>query len=127
MDKDFDEVIDNVRQLKTYSGKTTIAPDVLVTITRLTTLRVQGVSGFSPVPGGVNFFFPDKDNEGVRLKVKGDTVTADLYIVIERDLSIKEVSHKVQNQVARAITEMVGMKVGNVNIHVEEINYSEEV
>jgi len=125
LDNDLEEVINNEKPIKNITGKTTIAPEVLLTITRLTTLRVTGVACFSPVPGGVNLFFPDKDNEGVRLQVKGDTVTADLYIVIEKDLSIKEVSRNVQNQVARAITEMVGMKVGKVNIHVEEIDFSE--
>ena len=35
------------------SGKTTIAPGVLLTIARLTTLSVEGVSRLSNVPSGV--------------------------------------------------------------------------
>ncbi len=114
-----------IKPMKPNSGKTTIAPDVLMTITRLTTLRVPGVARLSQVPGGVNRLLQDNDNEGVRLVVKNDTVTADLYIVLEPDMNIAEVSRNIQSQVARAITDMVGMKVGKVNIHVEEIDYSD--
>ena len=107
-------------------GKTTIAPDVLIAITRLTTLGVHGVSRMSPVPGGVNRYFQRGTSEGVRLQVKDGIVSADLYIILEKNFIIKDVSQKVQQQVHRAITETVGMPVGMINIHVEDINYSEE-
>ena len=35
------------------SGKTTIAPEVLIDITRLAALSVNGVNRLAPVPGGV--------------------------------------------------------------------------
>jgi uncharacterized alkaline shock family protein YloU len=107
-------------------GKTTIAPEVLLTITRLTTLSIPGVSRMSSVSGGVNHFFQRGISEGVRLHVKDDIVTADLYVILLNDLNIKEVSQKIQQHVSRAITEMVGMEVGRVNIHVEDIDYSQE-
>jgi uncharacterized alkaline shock family protein YloU len=104
--------------------KTTIAPEVLITISRLTTLGVEGVSRMSSVPGGVNRFFLGGTSEGVRLQVKDDTVTADLYVILKKDYNIGEVCRKVQYQVARSIIEMVGLNVGRVNIHVEDIDYS---
>lgn len=107
-------------------GKTTIAPDVLIAITRLTTLSVHGVSRMSPVSGGVNRYFQKGASEGVRLQVKDGIVSADLYIILEENFIIKDVSLKIQQQVHRAITETVGMPVGMINIHVEDINYSEE-
>lgn len=107
-------------------GKTTIAPDVLIAITRLTTLGVHGVAQMSPVPGGVNRYFQRGASEGVRLQVKDGIVSADLFIILEKNFIIKEVCRKVQQQVHRAITETVGMPVGMINIHVEDINYSEE-
>jgi uncharacterized alkaline shock family protein YloU len=108
-------------------GKTTIAPEVLLTITRLTTLSVPGVSRMSSVSGGVNHFFQRGISEGVRLHVKDDIVTADLFVVLLHGLNIKDVSQKIQQQVSRAITEMVGMEVGRVNIHVEDIDYPQEI
>jgi uncharacterized alkaline shock family protein YloU len=38
-------------------GKTTVAPDVLVTIARLSALSIPGVSRMAPVAGGVNRLF----------------------------------------------------------------------
>ncbi len=115
-----------VEQIYQGRGKTTIAPEVLLTITRLTALSVPGVSRMSSITGGVNHFFQRGISEGVRLHVKDDIVTADLHVVLLNDLNIKEVSQKIQQQVSRAITEMVGMEVGRVNIHVEDIDFPQE-
>jgi uncharacterized alkaline shock family protein YloU len=106
------------------SGKTTIAPEVLLTIARLTTLDVPGVSRMSPVPGGVNRLFKRGLGEGVRIDIRDDdTVYADLYIVLESDVNIRDISRLVQHRVARSISDMVGMQVGRVNIHIEDIDY----
>jgi len=107
-------------------GKTTIAPEVLVSIAQLTTLSVPGVSRLSPVPS-VNKIFNKGTNDGVEIIVENNTVYADLYVVIKGNTNVKDVSHAIQDQVARAISEMVGMEVGRVNIHVEDIDYTSEV
>ncbi len=108
-------------------GKTTIAPDVLVTIARLTTLSVPGVSQLAIAPGEVGGFFKKSANQGVRIAVENNTVNADLYVILKRDINVRDVCRAIQNQVARAISEMVGMEVGKVNVHVEDIDYSSEV
>lgn len=105
-------------------GKTTIAPDVLITIARLTALSVPGVSRLAPVPGGVNRLFRKGIDEGIQLTVENNTVYADLYVIMQQDMNVREIGRAVQNKVTRAISEMVGMEVGRVNIHVEDIDYS---
>ena len=107
-----------------HPGKTTIAPEVLLTIARLTALSVPGVSQLSSIPGGVNALFKRGANSGVRITVENNTVYADIYVVLDKDVNIRDVSRSVQNQITRAISEMVGMEVGRVNIHVEDINYN---
>lgn len=112
---------------RTASGKTTIAPEVLLTIARLTTLSVPGVSRMSEVSGGVNRLFKRGIGEGVRIEIKADdSVYADLYVILKNDVNIRDVSREIQHQVARAISEMVGMQVGRVNIHIEDIDYPAE-
>ncbi len=107
-------------------GKTTVSPDVLVTIARLSTLTVPGVSHMAPVPGGVNRLFRRGSGDGVRIETEENTVFADLYVTLKRDVNIREVSRNIQKQVARAIQEMVGMDIGHVNIHIEDIDYEDE-
>jgi uncharacterized alkaline shock family protein YloU len=104
-------------------GKTTIAPEVLLTIARLTTLDVDGVSRMSSVPGGVNRYFSKGIGEGVRITLEHERVYADLYLIVENDVNIREVSRNVQEDVTRAISEMVGMEVGRINVHIEDIDY----
>lgn len=108
-------------------GKTTVSPDVLISIAKLSALGVSGVSRMAPVSGGVNRLFRKGANEGVRLTVEEDTVFADMYLVLKRDVNIREVSRTVQQQVARAVQEMVGMEVGHIDIHIEDIDYEESV
>jgi uncharacterized alkaline shock family protein YloU len=106
-------------------GKTTVSPDVLVTIARLSTLVVPGVSRMAPIPGGVNRLFRRGSGDGVRIETEENTVFADLYVTLKRDVNIREVSRNIQKQVARAIQEMVGMEIGHVNIHIEDIDYED--
>ena len=108
-------------------GKTTIAPDVLVTIARLTTLGVPGVSQLAVAPGEVNRIFKKGPNQGVRIAVENNVVNADLYVILKHDVNVRDVCRVIQHQVARAISEMVGMEAGKVNVHVEDIDYSSEV
>lgn len=105
------------------AGKTTIAPDVLVSIARLTALAVPGVCRLAMIPGAVSLFRREM-SEGVQISVENNSVYADLYVVLTRDVNVRDVSRTIQYQVARAISEMVGMEVGKVNVHVEDIDYS---
>lgn len=107
-------------------GKTTVAPDVLVEIARMAALRVQGVNSMAPVSGGVDRFFKRGINDGVRIKLEEDVVYTDLYLILDNGINIRDVSRNIQQKVARSITEMVGMEVGEVNIHIENIAYEEE-
>jgi len=106
-------------------GKTTVSPDVLITIARLAALNVPGVSRLAPISGGVNRLFKRGAGDGVRIETQENTVFADLHLVLKQDVNIREVSRNVQQQVARAIQEMVGMDVGNIDIHIEDIEYED--
>jgi uncharacterized alkaline shock family protein YloU len=119
----------DIQQIQTKTmldsqGKTTVAPEVLLTIARLTTLDVPGVSRMSPQPASVNRLFQRGAGEGVAIEIKEDVVTIDLHVILNQDVNIRDVSRQVQHEVARAISEMVGMQVGRINIHIEDIDYT---
>jgi len=108
-------------------GTTTIAPDVLLTIAQLTTLNVDGVSRLGHVQTPVNQLLKrTQKREGVSIEVVDDMVYADIYVVLKNDVNVRDVSHNIQHEVARAISDMVGMTVGRVNIHIEDIDYPME-
>jgi len=107
-------------------GQTTIAPGVLLTIARLTTLEIKGVSRMAPIPGSVSWMSKRSQADGVRIEIEDDRVYADIYVIIKQDFNVREVSRNIQNSVARAISKMVGMEVGRINIHIEDIDYLSE-
>jgi uncharacterized alkaline shock family protein YloU len=107
------------------SGKTTLTPDVLLTIARMAALEVEGVSRMSPVKGGVKGLRRGA-SEGIQIEIEENIVLVDLYLVLEDGVNMRETSRMVQQRVARAISEMTGMEVGRVNIHIEDINYQPE-
>ncbi len=104
-------------------GKTTVSPEVLITIASLAALEVPGVSRLAPVSGGVNRFFRRGTSDGVRIEAKENTVYTDLFLILKDGVNIREVSRNVQSNVARAIQEMVGMEVGEINVHIEDIDF----
>lgn len=106
-------------------GKTTVSPDVLVTIARLSALSVPGVSRMAQVPGGVNRLFKRGIGDGVRIEVQDNVVAANLYLILKPEVNVREVSRNVQHQVARALQEMVGMDIGGIEIHIEDIDMDE--
>ncbi|RPJ17836.1 MAG: Asp23/Gls24 family envelope stress response protein [Chloroflexi bacterium] len=106
-------------------GKTTVSPDVLVTIARLSALSVLGVSRMAQVPGGVNRLFKRGIGDGVRIEVEDNVVVVNLYLILKQGVNIREVSRNVQHQVARALQEMVGMEIGEIEIHIEDIDEDE--
>ncbi len=110
------------------AGKTTIAPEVLLTIARLTTLKVSGVSRMAPVPPSMGRLLKKgmQQGEGVAIEILDDTVYVDLYLILMSEVNVREVSRTIQREVARAISELVGMNVGGVNVHIEDIDYPEE-
>jgi len=106
-------------------GRTTVSPEVLTTIARLSALSVPGVSRMASISGGVNRLFRRGPGDGVRIGVEDNIVYVDLHLVLKQDLNIREVGRTVQQNVTRAIHEMVGMDVGHVNIHIEDIDYED--
>lgn len=105
-------------------GTTTMAPGVLVTLAKLTALSVPGVADMAPLPGGVNRLFRRGVAEGVRIEFNESWVCVDLYLILKHDTNVRSVSRTVQAEVARAIEEMIGMQVTRVDVHIEDIDYS---
>lgn len=107
-------------------GTTTMAPEVLIAISQLTALGVEGVHGLAPVPGGVNRLFKRVADEGVEISVEDNRVSIELHLIMDNGVNIREVGRTVQHEVARAVEEMVGMKVDRVDVHVRDIAFGDD-
>ena len=106
-----------------YFGKTTIAPEVLISIARLATLSVEGVCRLAPAPREVESLFKKGISDGIDILVENNAVFVDIYVVLYHEVVVRDVSKDIQTQVSRSISEMVGLEIGHINIHVEDIDH----
>jgi len=103
-------------------GKVTIAPTVLTTIVRLTTLEQRGVRRLVPVPLKVRGFLPGgATEEGIRVEVTEAGVEVEVHIVADASENMLQLGSALQNNITRAITEMVGMAVARVDVHIDDV------
>ncbi len=109
--------------MKEKLGKVIIAPGVLLTIVRLTTLSIPGVVRMSgSLTEGMNRFLGKAHvGEGIRLEVAGDMVSADVHVIVRSEVNMLKLGRVIQSEVARAISDMVGMGVKQVNVHIENV------
>ena len=105
-------------------GKTTVSPDVLHKIARLTTLSVKGVSRMGSVRGSLEKLLGKEEFEGVDVKILNGNVFVDIYVVLISDMNVRDISREIQSRVSRAIAEMIGMDVGGVDIHIMDIDFN---
>jgi uncharacterized alkaline shock family protein YloU len=52
-----------------------------------------------------------------------NTLSAEVYLIIKQNTNMYDASRNVQEAVKRAITELVGMDVRTVNVHIEDVDY----
>lgn len=110
------------------TGKIKIESDVVAMIAGLAATDTDGVAGMS---GGITEGWAKKVSgkniaKGVRVEV-GETETAiDLRVIIKYGYKIHEVAANLQQNVKDAVESMTGLKVVEVNVHVEDIEFQKD-
>jgi uncharacterized alkaline shock family protein YloU len=108
-------------------GRIEVAPEVLLTIVRKAVLDKKGVRAMAPIPSDVgNFFRRPSRQDGVVLAYEDNRLTFDIYVFMDPDVNLRETSRAVQVAVIEAIDKMVGIPVDAVNVHVEDVLYTQE-
>ena len=104
-------------------GKTTLTPEVIYTITKMSVLAVEGVHSFAKVPPTIESLFKSPGFEGINLAMEDGLVYLDVFLNLKAEQNVREVSRNIQLAVSRSVTEMTGMEVGQVNLHIENVLY----
>lgn len=103
-------------------GKVTIAPNVLVTIVQKTADSVPGVVKLCDnIPGVKRLLGLHTVGRGVEVDVVAGAVSVDVYLVAKRNVDLLQMGRQLQQQVTRAINDIVGMPVRQVNVHIEDV------
>ena len=103
-------------------GVVRVARQVLLSIIANVTVEIPGVTrmaqGSDPWSRLLGREIP---RSGIALTIKENTISADLYIVVAPGVNIVEVGSTIQEEVASAIEEMVGMRVQEVNVYIQDV------
>ena len=105
-------------------GAVTIAPGVLTTIVRMTTLAHPGVLRLAPrmPPSLPRLRGKGAQAEGLRIELSDDNaVTVDVHVIADPSASLTDLGKVLQTQIARALEDMAGMEVRSVNVFIDEI------
>jgi uncharacterized alkaline shock family protein YloU len=107
-------------------GTVTIAAEALVTIVRLAAQEIPGVHEMrGDWTRDVNRFLGNAEvGDGVRVHVHDNNqVSVDLFVVVDHDVNMLQLGRRIQIETTRAIEEMLGMAVREVNVHIEDVFY----
>jgi uncharacterized alkaline shock family protein YloU len=107
-------------------GRIEVAPEVLLTIVRKAVLDIRGIRSLAPVPADVgNLFRRSARHEGIALDYREKRLTIDIYLFMDPNVNLRDTSRAVQVAVIEAIDKMVGIPVDAVNVHVEDVVYTQ--
>ncbi|MEN3186985.1 MAG: Asp23/Gls24 family envelope stress response protein [Atribacterota bacterium] len=109
-------------------GEITIAPDIIATLTAITTMKTPGVTGMAGMPSAsLSTLIGKRElNKGVKVEVKEKNVSLEIAIVADIDSTLIEVARNVQKEVKKVIENKTGMTVNKVDIIIREVSYKEE-
>lgn len=122
------EIIKNTEESSAEGIK--IADDVVAIIAGKAVSEVSGVYGMAGgFAGGITEVLSGKKNlsKGIKVDVDENQVKIDVNIIVEYGVRIPDVAFEIQNRVKKAIETMTGLKVLNVNVHVQGVNTTEEI
>jgi uncharacterized alkaline shock family protein YloU len=103
-------------------GAVRVARQVLSTIVTNAALQTEGVVRMAHASDQWSRLLGREiPRQGVSLTIKDNAVSADLYIVVAPGVNIIAVGSAVQDEVASAIEDMVGMQMREVNVYIQDV------
>lgn len=109
-------------------GTIKISDEVVSIIAGLAATEVPGVAGMSGgVVNGITEMLGRKNlGKGVKVEVGEKEAAIDIYLIVDYGVRIPEVAWNVQENVKNSIETMTGLKVVEVNIHIQGVNMEKE-
>ena len=118
------EVVELDEEIKTDNEGIQISSDVVAVIAGVAVSEVQGVSGMSGgFAGGITEVLSGKKNlaKGIKVDIDEGTAKIDVNIIVEYGSRIPDVAFEIQNRVKKSVENMTGLKVEEVNVHVQGV------
>ncbi|SFL82994.1 Uncharacterized conserved protein YloU, alkaline shock protein (Asp23) family [Gracilibacillus orientalis] len=110
-------------------GKVEIAPDVLEVIAGIATTEVLGVSSMRGnfASGVAERLGKKAHGKGIKVELKEDIVSIDVYIVVDYGHSVPTVAEKIQVNVRQGIENMTAIQIKEINVHVVGVQMEQDI
>lgn len=102
-----------------------IADDVIAVIAGVAVAEVPGVAEMSGgFAGGISEVLSGKKNlsKGIKVESGEKETKIDVNIIVEYGIRIPDVAFEIQNKVKTAVENMTGLKVVEVNVHIQGVS-----
>ena len=112
-------------EIKTENEGIKISEDVVAVIAGVAVSEVPGVAGMAGgFAGGISEVLSGKKNlaKGIKVDVTNTQAKIDVNIIVEYGSRIPDVAFEIQNRVKKAVENMTGLEVQEVNVHVQGVN-----
>lgn len=113
----------------TELGNVKIANEVVAIVAGIAANEIPGVySMIGSVADEFNKIIGKRKNpaRGIKVEVGETECSIDAYLTMEYGVSIPEIAAEVQKNIIRAINDMTGLEVKEVNIYVQGIHLAKE-
>ncbi len=120
-----EDVVELDNEITTENDGIKISDDVVAVIAGVAVSEVPGVSGMAGgFAGGFSEVFSGKKNlaKGIKADIEENKAKIDVNIIVEYGSRIPDVAFEIQNRVKKAVENMTGLKVEEVNVHVQGVN-----
>lgn len=107
-------------------GKIHVSPRAIATIAYQAAVRSYGVVGMAAknLVNGLAHVLVNDPTRGVDVHFKDDLIDIDLFVIVEYGTRIKSVAASVANTVRFQVEKAMGLRVNQINVHVQGLRIS---
>ena len=119
------EEVKEVEEVENVAEGIKISSDVIAVIAGVAVSEVPGVFGMAGgFAGGITEVLKGKKNlaKGIKVEATNNKTKIDVNIIVEYGARIPDVAFEIQNRVKTAVENMTGLKVEEVNVHVQGVS-----
>jgi len=124
MEEEKNEEVIEIQEMEESNDGIKISNDVVAVIAGVAVSEVRGVASMSGgFAGGISEVLSGKKNlsKGIKVDTDEKEVKIDVNIIVEYGTRIPDVAFEIQNRVKKSVENMTGLKVAEVNVHVQGV------
>lgn len=108
-------------------GGLVISEEVIAQIAGVAAKDVKGVKGLVARPSDIRGILKkQRSASAVQVAVNDSTIAIDIFLCLKLGARIPEVSEAVQSSVKEAVQNMTGKVVTKVNVHIQDIDLTDD-